>query len=69
MPAQSEKSIPFLLTHQGGGVTPCVWLNGEFHPQLQTPFEPADMQSPQDLIEDEVSDPESVPSDSEAEEI
>ena len=58
---------PFLLTQQGGEPTSQVWLNGEFcaKPWMQTL--PESIQSPPDLIEDEVSEPELALSDSEPE--
>ena len=60
-------SRPSLVTQQGGEPTSRVWLNGEFRTKLWTLTLPEAIQSPPDLIEDEVSDPESVLSDSEAE--
>ena len=58
---------PSLVTRQGGGLTSRVWLNGEFHTKPWTQTVPGATQSPLDLIEDEVSDPESASSDSEPE--
>ena len=62
-----EKLQPSLVTRQGGGPTSRVWLNGEFlmKPWTQTVLEAT--QSPPDLIEDEVSEPESAWFDSESE--
>ena len=62
-----ERLQPSLVTRQGGELTSWVWLNGEFHtkPWMQTVL--GATQSPPDLIEDEVSDPESALSDSEPE--
>ena len=62
-----ERLLPSLVTRQGGNMTSRVWLNGEFHtkPWIQTV--PQATQSPRDLIEDEVSEPESEFSDSEPE--
>ena len=62
-----EKLRPSLVTQQGGDMTSRVWLNGEFRtkPWTQTVLEAT--QSPPDLIEDEVSEPESEFSDSEPE--
>ena len=62
-----EKLQPSLVTRQGGGPTSRVWLNGKFRmkPWIQTV--PKATQSPLDLIEDEVSEPESAWSDSESE--
>ena len=58
---------PSLVTQQGGEPTSCVWLNGEFHTKPWTQMLPGAIQSPPDLIEDEVSDLGSALSDSEAE--
>ena len=62
-----EKLLPSLVTQQGGNMTSQVWMNGEFctKPWIQTVPEAA--QCPLDLIEDEVSEPESEFSDSEPE--
>ena len=62
-----EKLRPSLVTRQGGDMTSWVWLNGEFHmkPWTQTVSEAT--QSPPDLVEDEVSEPELAFSDSEPE--
>ena len=62
-----EKLLPSLVTRQGGDMTSRVWLNGEFcmKPWMQTV--PEATQSPLDLIEDEVSEPESEFSDSKPE--
>ena len=59
---------PSLVTGQGGGPTSWVWLNGEFCTKPWTQTVPGAIQSPLDLIEGEVSDPESALSDSEPEE-
>ena len=58
---------PSLVTRQGGEPTSRVWLNGEFHTKSWTQTVPWAIQSPLDLIEDEVSDPESALCDSEPE--
>ena len=58
---------PSLVTRQGGELTSRVWLNGEFRTKPWTQMLTEATQSPPDLIEDEVSDPESPPSDSEPE--
>ena len=58
---------PSLVTRQGGEPTSRVWLNGKFHTKPWTQMVPGAVQSPPDLIEDEVSDLESALSDSEAE--
>ena len=54
-----EKLLPSLVTQQGGDMTSQVRLNGEFRmkPWTQTVAEAT--QSPPDLIEDKVSEPES----------
>ena len=62
-----EKLQPSLVTRQGGDLTSQVWLNGEFHTKPWTQTVPEATQSPLDLIEDEVSEPESALSDSEPE--
>ena len=62
-----EKLRPSLVTQQGGDLTSQVWLNGEFHTRPWTQMVPEATQSPLDLIEDEVSEPESALSDSEPE--
>ena len=62
-----EKFQPSLVTRQGGELTSRVWLNGKFHTKPWTQTVPGATQSPPDLIEDEVSDPESALSDSEPE--
>ena len=58
---------PSLVTQQRGEPTSRVWLNGKFHTKPWTQMVPGAIQSPPDLIEDEVSDPGSALSDSEAE--
>ena len=62
-----ERLQPSLVTQQGGELTSRVWLNGKFHTKPWTQTVPGATQSPVDLIEDEVSDPESALSDSEPE--
>ena len=62
-----EKLQLSLVTQQGGELTSWVWLNGEFDTKPWTQTVPGATQSPLDLIEDEVSDPESALSDSEPE--
>ena len=62
-----EKFQPSLVTRQGGGPTSRVWLNGEFRTKPWTQMVPKATQSPPDLIEDEVSEPESALSNSEPE--
>ena len=59
-----EKLLPSLVTRQGGDITSRVWLNGEFRTKPWTQMVPEAPQSPPDLIEDEVSEPESEFSDS-----
>ena len=58
---------PSLVTQQGGEPTSRVWLNGKFCTKPWTQMVPGAIQSPLDLIEDEVSDLESALSDSEPE--
>ena len=58
----------FLLTQQGVDKIPHVWLNGEFRTQLFTQVESEATQSPPDLVENDVSDPEPVSTDSDEEE-
>ena len=58
-----EKLLSSLVTQQGGDMTSRVWLNGEFHTKPWTQTVPEATQSPPDLIEDEVSEPESEFSD------
>ena len=62
-----EKLLPSLVTQQGGDVTSRVWLNGKFRMKSWTQTVPEATQSPPDLIEDEVSEPELEFSDSEPE--
>ena len=62
-----ERLQPSLVTRQGGELTSWVWLNGKFCTKPWTQTVPGATQSPLDLIEDEVSDPESALSDSELE--
>ena len=62
-----ERLQSSLVTRQGGELTSQVWLNGEFCTKPWTQTVPGVIQSPPDLIEDEVSDPELALSDSEAE--
>ena len=56
-----------LVTRQGGDMTSRVWFNGEFCTKPWTQTVPEATQSSPDLIEDEVSEPESAFSDSEPE--
>ena len=62
-----ERLQSSLVTRQEGELTSQVWLNGKFHTKPWTQTVPGATQSPPDLIEDEVSDPESALSDSEPE--
>ena len=62
-----ERLQPFLVTQKGGELTSRVWLNGKFRTKPWTQTVPGATQSPLDLIEDEVSDPESALSDSKPE--
>ena len=63
--AAPESVTPSLLTHQGGGPIPHVWLNGEFHTQLYTQMENKAVESQPESIVDDVSDTEQVSSGSE----
>ena len=54
-----EKLLPSLVTQQGGDMTSRVWLNSKFCAKPWTQTMPEATQSPPDLIEDEVSEPES----------
>ena len=54
-----EKLLPSLVTQQGGELTSRVWLNGKFCTKPWTQMVPEATESPPDLIEDEVSEPES----------
>ena len=62
-----EKLLPSLVTRQGCDLTSWMWLNGEFCTKPWTQTVPEATQSPLDLIEDEVSEPELAFSDSEPE--
>ena len=66
--SDSGMSLPSLLTRQGVDKIPQVWLNGKFCTQLFTQVESEAIQSPQDLVENDVSDPEPVSTDSDDEE-
>ena len=66
--SDSGTSLLSLLTQQGVNKIPHVWLNGEFHTQLFTEVESEAIQSPQDSVENDVSDPEPVSTDSDDEE-
>ena len=58
-----EKVLPSLVTPQGGDMTSRMWLNGKFCTKPWTQPVPEATQSPPDLINDEVSEPESEFSD------
>ena len=62
-----EKLQPSLVTRQGGDLTSRVWLIGKFRTKPWTQTVPGATQSPPDLIEDEVSEPELALPDSEPE--
>ena len=71
--ASEEKATPesvtsSLLTGQGGGPIPHVWLNGEFRTQLYTQMESKAVESQPESIVDDVSDTELVSSGLEDEE-
>ena len=67
--SDSGTSLPSLLNRQGVDKIPHVWLNGESHTQLFTQVESEAIQSPQDSVENDVSDPEPVSTDSDDEEM
>ena len=67
--AAPESVTPSLLTHQGGGLIPQVWLNGEFCTQLYTQMESKAVESHPELIVDDDSDTEPASSGSEDEEV
>ena len=60
--AAPESVTPSLLTRQGGGLIPHVWLNGKFHTQLYTQMESKAVESQPESIVDDVSDTELVSS-------
>ena len=62
-----EMLLPSLVTRQGGDMTSPVWLNDKFRTKPWTQTVPEATQSPPNLIEDEVSEPELEFSDSEPE--
>ena len=66
--SDSGMPLPSLLTRQGVDKIPHVWLNGEFHIQLFTQVESEAIESPQDSVENDVSDLEPVSTDSDEEE-
>ena len=66
--SDSGMYLPSLLTLQGVDKIPHVWLNGEFRTQLFTQVESEATQGPQDSVENDVSDPEPVSTDSDDEE-
>ena len=66
--AAPESVTPSLLTCQGGGPIPHVWLNDKFRTQLYTQMESKAVESQPESIVDDVSDTELVSSGSEDEE-
>ena len=71
--ASDEEAAPAsvtlsLLTRQGGGLIPHVWLNDKFRTQLYTQMESKVVESQPDSTEGDVSDAEPVSSGSEDEE-
>ena len=66
--SDSGMSLPSLLTQQGVDKIPHLWLNGEFCTQLFTQNESEATESPQDSVENDVSDLEPVSTDSDEEE-
>ena len=67
--SDSGMSLPSLLTRQGVDKIPHVWLNGEFCTELFTQVESEAIESPQDSVENDVSDPEPVSTDSDDKEM
>ena len=67
--ATTESVTPSLLTCQGSGPIPHVWLNGKFCTQLYTQMESKAVESQPESIEDDVSDTEPVSSGSEDKEV
>ena len=67
--SDSGMPLPSLLTRQGVDKIRHVWLNGEFCTQLFTHIESEATESPQDSVENDVSDPEPVSTDSDEEEM
>ena len=65
--AAPESVTSSLLTRQGDGPIPHVWLNGEFCTQLYTQMESKAVESQPESIVDDVSDTEPVSSGSEDE--
>ena len=63
--ATPESITPSLLTRQGGGPIPHVWLNGKFCTKLYTQMESKAVESQPESTEDDVSDTEPVSSGSE----
>ena len=63
----SFEPLPSLVARREGDMTSRVWLNGEFRTKPWTQVRSKATKSPPDLIENEVSDIESVFSDSESE--
>ena len=59
----SGMSLSSLLTRQGVDKIPHVWLNGEFRTQLFIQIESEATESPQDSVENNVSDLEPVSTD------
>ena len=53
---------------QGVDKIPHVWLNGKFRTQLFTQVKSEATESPQDSVENDVSDPKPVSTDSDEEE-
>ena len=66
--AAPESVTPSLLTCQGSGPIPHVWLNAEFCTQLYTQMESKVVESQPELTEDDVSDTEPISSGLEDEE-
>ena len=54
--SESERLNSTLLTQQSGDQTSHVWINGEFQTRLYTQSESKTIESPQDSLENEISD-------------
>ena len=63
----SSEPLPSLVTQQEGDMTSRVWLNGKFRTKPWTQTKSKAPESPQDQVENEVSDIESDFSNSESE--
>ena len=66
---ESERLNSTLLTRQSGDQTSHVWINGEFRTRLYTQSESKTIESPQDSLEDEISDSDPAMSGTDDEEV